>query len=304
VIYINKKQTNTIVLAVVALIVVVGAAYYYPSGSSEITITDDLGRVVTLEKTPERIISIAPTNTEILFALGLGDKVVGVTDYCSYPEAAQDVEKIGSFSTINMEKIASLNPDLILATGGSQSELVENLVNLGFTVVVIDPKNIDEILEDITLVGKITGKEKEAKDLTEGMEEKIKTVTDKTAIIPEDQKPSVFYVVWNDPLMTAGPDTFINSLIELAGGINIASDAETSWAVYAVELLIEKNPDVIIVSQHSGITEEELKTSDIFATINAVLNSRIYTIDSDIVSRAGPRIVDALEQFYEFLYPV
>ena len=266
-----------------------------------IQITDDLGRNVTLEEHPQRIISTAPSNTEILFALGLGERVIGVTEYCDYPEEAREKEKIGGFSTVDIEMATALNPDLILASEKTGLENIEKLEELGMTVVVLQPENVDGILEDIRLVGKITGEEARAAELAGDMENRIKNVQENTKSL---EKPEVFYVVWHDPLMSAGSGTFISDLIDMAGGTNIAHDME-GYKAMSLEVVVERDPDIIIIPTGMGkqpiydfvVAEERL------GDVSAVKNERVYKIDQNIVSRAGPRIVDGLEEFAKYIHP-
>jgi len=175
-------------------------------------VLDDLGRSVDIEEIPQRIVSLAPSNTEILFALGLGEKVVGVTEYCNYPPEALDKEKVGGYSTPDIEKIIALQPDLILASSIHAKELIPALEQRGLTVFALEPKSIDGILEDIRMVGKIAGKEEEASVLVTQMENKIKAITDKTKELEE--RPRVFYITWHDPIFSVGSETSIHELIE------------------------------------------------------------------------------------------
>lgn len=262
---------------------------------------DDLGRNITLENYPERIVSTAPSNTEILFALGLGDRVVGVTEYCDYPEEAKEKEKIGGFSTVDIERIIALKPDLVLATQKTGNENIEKLEKLGIPVAVLQPKNLDGILEDIKLVGELTGTEDRAYALEAGMRKRIEAVYKNTRNL---EKPKVFYVVWHDPLMSAGSETFISDLISMAGGVNIAQDI-VGYKTMSLETVVDRDPDIIIVSigpgQHStyDFLMEEKRLQD----VSAAKNGRIYAVDQNIVSRAGPRIVDGLEEFARFIHP-
>jgi iron complex transport system substrate-binding protein len=279
-----------------------------PAGKAEspIEITDQLGRVVKLDKIPQRIVSIAPQNTEILFALGLADKVVGVTSYCNYPPEAKEKPSIEGFSTPNIEEIIALSPDLILAAPIHEKQIIPQLEAKGMTVVALAPKTLDEVLEAITLVGAITDKEKEASSLVAGMEDKIKSITDKTNNLSEAQKPRVFYIVWHDPLKSAGSGTLQDELIRVAGGINIAGDL-SGFAGISLESVIAANPEVIIagVGMGSGADAplEFAKTEARLSDTDARLNNRIYAINTDLVGRGGPRITDALEQFAEFIHP-
>ncbi|MDI6888165.1 MAG: cobalamin-binding protein [Methanocellales archaeon] len=267
-----------------------------------LTIVDSLGRNVTIFKQPERIVSLAPSNTEILFAIGLSERVVGVTDYCNYPLAAQEKDKVGGFSTVNIEKVVALEPDLILAAGMHES-IVGDLERLGLIVVVLDPKNVDDILENIILVGKITGQVGVAEELTASMGHRINAITDK---MENAQRLNVFYVTWYDPLKTAGPGTITHELIQLAGGSNIAGDAKTEYPVYSLEMLIERNPDIIIVSSRHGAggpTVENMRVLLQDTNISAARSDRIHGIDTDLVARAGPRIVDGLEEMARYIHP-
>lgn len=266
-----------------------------------ILITDDLERIVALEKYPERIVSTAPSNTEILFALGLGERVIGVTEYCDYPDEAKEKVKIGGFSTVDIEKITSLNPDLILAAELTGIENIEKLEELGMAVVVLRPENVDGILEDIKLVGKITGTEGEANALEAKMRSRMEAVRQKTQYL---EKPKVFYVVWHDPLMAAGSNTFISDLIDMAGGTNIAHDMEGYKAI-SLEAVLERDPEVIITP--TGMGEQPIYDfvvkEEWLGETSAVKNGRVHTIDQNIVNRAGPRIVDALEEFAKYIHP-
>ena len=271
-----------------------------------LTVTDSSGRNVTILKQPETIVSLAPGNTEILFALGLGDKVIAVSEYCNYPLKAQNKIKIGGFSTVNIEKVVDLEPHLVLATCGVQEAIVEELERLGLTVIALAAKSIEDVLENIILAGKAAGELETARKLTSNLEQRIKAVTDKTKDLPDSQRPRVFCEVEYDPLMTAGPGTFINDLIHLAGGVNIASDAVTKYPVYNLEILIERNPEVIIISLGHGsivASVEGVKSRERWQIIDAVKNNHVYGINADIVSRPAPRIVHALEEIAKYIHP-
>jgi len=271
-----------------------------------LAVTDDLGRNVTISSEPQSIISLAPSNTEILFALGLGDRVMAVSRYCNYPLEVQNKIKIGGFSTVNIEKVVSLKPDLVLATGGVQEAVVEELERLGLTVIALNAKSIEEVFENIRLVGKAAGQLEAARELTTKLEQRTKAVTDKAKDLPDSQRPRVFYEIQYEPLMTAGPGTFIDDLIHLAGGVNIASDAAAKYPVYNLETLIERNPEVIIISfWHGSIAAsvEGVKSRKRWQNVEAVKNNRVYGINADIVSRPGPRIVDGIEELASYIHP-
>jgi iron complex transport system substrate-binding protein len=269
-------------------------------------IVDGLGRKVTINTVPQRIVSLAPSNTEILFALGLGDKVVGDTEYCNYPEAAKTKPKVGGFSTVDTEKVVSLRPDLVLATRIHDKTIIPALENLGITVVALTPGSLNDVLDSIKLVGKITGQDKQASELVKDLSARIKEIADKTQNLSPDQRPRVFYVTWHDPLWTAGTGTLSNDVISQAGGQNIASDI-TGDKTIDLETVINRDPEVIIVSVGMGTGEDlpwqYIKSESRLKNTQALLNSRVYKIDGDLIHRPGPRIVEALEQIAQFIHP-
>ncbi|MFH1382160.1 MAG: ABC transporter substrate-binding protein [Chloroflexota bacterium] len=272
---------------------------------SPIEITDQLGRVVKLDKIPERIISLAPSNTEILYALGLADKLVGVTDYCNYPPEVKEKESIGGFSTPNIEKIIALAPDLIVAASLHQKTVIPNLEARGMTVFALAPKTVNEVLQAITLTGEITGAEKEASRLVTEMSKRMKAITDKTNNLAETQKPRVFYVTRAEPLYSVGANNLIHELITSAGGTNVFQDLSGTVTV-SLEAVIQANPQVIIAGSQMGQAMpafQFMKTDDRLRGIDARTNNRIYEIDVDTISRAGPRLVDALEELAKMIQP-
>ena len=267
-------------------------------------VVDDLGRSVNIEGIPQRIVSLAPSNTEILFALDLGAKVVGVTEYCNYPPEALSKEKIGGYSTPDIEKIIALQPDLILANSIHAEKVIPALEEIGLTVFALAAENVDGILEDIRMVGKITGSEDEASKLATEMENRIEAITDVTKDLEE--RPRVFYITWHDPLFSVGSETTIQELVEKAGGANIFQDI-TGHGTVDLEEVIARDPEVIIACTGHGSAQAEplewAKEEPRLGVTEARKSNRIYQIDADLVSRTGPRIVDALEEFAWFIHP-
>lgn len=272
--------------------------------SFSITLTDQIDREVTIEKLPERIVSLAPSNTEILFALGLEDKIVGVTDYCDYPEAAKNKEKIGGFSEPNIEKIVSVKPDLVVATNMHQKS-VEELEKLNIPSVVLDPKDFDEMFASIEIIGKATGQQDEALTLIKNLKARMENVEDVVAKVKLDKRPKVYYEIWPSPITTSGPGTFVDDIIQRAGGENIAKDAQKAYPQYSQEMIIDKNPDFIIFSHHGSSNQsiEDVITRQGWENINAIKNKKVFYLDENLVQRATPRLVDGLEKFVEILYP-
>ena len=303
----NKRSRlpSLILMGILMLSGLGGLSEVLAANEFPLAVTDDLGRNVTISSEPQSIISLAPSNTEILFALELGDRVMAVSEYCNYPLEAQNKIKIGGFSTINIEKVVSLRPDFVLATGGVQEAVVEELGRLGLTVIALNANNIEDVFENIRLVGKAVGQLEAARELRVNLEQRIKAVTDKTKDLPDSQRPRVFYEIQYEPLMTAGPG-FIDNLIHLAGGVNIASDAAAKYPVYNLEMLIERNPEVIIISVGHGsiaASVEAVKSRKRWQNVEAVKNNRVYGINADLVSRPGPRIVDGIEEMARFIHP-
>lgn len=274
--------------------------------SSPLSIVDQLGRTVSIGKTPQRIISLAPSNTEILYALGLGDRVVGVTDYDDYPPEVKQKQSVGGFADPNLEKVVSLSPDLILAAPIHSTQVIPQLENKGLTVVALAPTTLDEVLQAITLVGQITGTSAKAKDLVDSMQKRIKAVTDKTDKLTSEQRPKVLYIVWNDPLMASGLGTFHDELIKKAGGVNMITDA-TGYPSISLETVVQDNPDVILAGIGMGAGEDApltfAKEEPRLRDVSARLNNRVFGVDSDTSGRAGPRIVDVLEEFARLIHP-
>lgn len=272
-----------------------------------IVVVDDLGRQVTVQRLPQRIVSLAPSNTEILFALGLGDKIVGTTDYCDYPEAAKAKPRVAGYSNPNIEKLMSLEPDLIVAESIHERMVLPALEKLGLTVIVTSATSLDTILHNIELIGQVTGKSTTAAQLAGSMRKRIEVVIEKTRNIPTEQRLRVLYVCWHSPIWTMGSDTFIDDLIWKAGGINVfANDFKKSRAV-SLEAVIAKDPQVIIVSG-MGTTGDLIYDSIIkgarLSGISAIANNRVYKIsDANLIERPGPRIVDGLEEVAKYLHP-
>lgn len=264
-----------------------------------IAVTDSLGREVVFETIPEKIISISPGTTEILFALGLDDKIIAVSDYCDYPEAALAKPKIGGFQDPNLEVILSMEPDVVFSAGGIQEELITKMDELGINVVVLDADNIEQILENITIAGQVTGKDQKAQELVADLSNRMNSVIEK---VKEEPKPMVFFEVWDDPLMTAGSTSFINNVIETAGGTSIGAVNAEEFYNFSMEQLLEADPDIYIVNTHSH-EPQDIKVRNGYDVLSAVKNDKVFAIDDNTISRPGPRIIDGLEAMAKILHP-
>ncbi len=273
-----------------------------------IQVTDGRDRTVTITVPVQRVVSLAPSNTEFLFALGAKDQLVGRDTFSDYPaEAASIFEVGGGFGDLNTEVILAQNPDLILASHLTPPEQIASLENLGLTVLSLaNPKDFEGMYDNLRLVARLTGHQKEADELIEGFKVRVAAVEAKTAFITE--RPLVFYELdGTDPNApwTSGPGTFIDTMIDMAGGENLGSSLGSEWAQISIEELIARNPEVILLgSAHwGGVTPEEVKARVGWGELGAVKNDRLFTFDDNLVSRPGPRLVDGLEAMAKLFHP-
>ncbi len=301
----RQKQLGQAVGLILILVLALAAATLGGGcvfGPKQVTVTDDAGRTVTLDRVPEKIVSMAPSNTEILFALGLGDRVVGVTTYCNYPPEAANVAKVGDSYSPDYEKIVSLEPDLVLAVGTADSELVKGLEGYGLNVLVLQAATVAQVADDILLVGKVCRVEAEATKLADDLRGRVAAVADKVAGVPDAERPSVFWCLDN-MLWTVGPGSFVDDIIAQAGGKSIGRTLGMAYGQFSMESLLEADPDVIIIPVLDPGVPDALAKLDGWQSLSAVKSGRVYQIDPDIVSRPGPRVAEALEKVAALLYP-
>ena len=269
--------------------------------------TDTLGREIVVETPPLRIVSLAPSVTESLFAIGAGDLVVGRTEYCDFPTEVETLPTIGGFSanSISVEAILDLEPDLVIGGSTLQAEIITALETAGINAFVIQPASVEEIIDSLQLLGMITNHQDGASVLVADIQSRINTVSEIVSTIPEEEHLTVFYEVWHEPLMTTTLQTFAGELIQLAGGINIFADIQEDYPSVSAEQIIEADPDVILGPSSHGdqLTVEVISTREGWQDLTSVQNNAIYLIDGNIISRSGPRIADALEMIAAALYP-
>lgn len=260
-------------------------------------ITDDLGRKVELPMKVTRAVSLAPNLTEIAFAVGAGDKLVGVTSFCNYPDEAKNIQKVGDTLNPNIENIIALKPQVVLVSTASQIEtFTKTLESQGISVFVTNPESLESIYESIKKIGEIFGTKGEAIELVENLEERIEKVR---LFYGSKQKLKVFVQIDKNSLYTIGKDSYITDLIEQAGGISVTEGVATAYPKISKETALALQPEVIILSESSDNQEP----NEVFASSPAVKNGRVYKIKADILSRPGPRVVDAMEQIAERLHP-
>ena len=318
----TKRKMIVPVLVLVIIIgvtgVIVWQQFHLPEKAITglISVIDDVGRNVTItEYPPKRIVSLEPGCTEILFALGLGDKVVGVDEFSDYPPEVQERVKAGNLTVVgsfgeafNVEAIMGLQPNLILASGGIQHliGIIEELEGLGLPVVVIYPKGVDGVFSDILLIGEITGQMDEADALMTNMVKRIREVTDKTQNLP---RPRVYIEYFFDGgYWSYGSESFASELIYMAGGINVFAGYAGKYLSTSTEEVLKADPEIIIISEGSmaeacGLSPEVIRERSAWNEVYAVRNDQIYEIDEDFISRTSPRIVDGLEALAKIIHP-
>ena len=266
------------------------------------SVTDELGREIKITYPPQRIISLAPSVTETLFALGLGDRIVGVTAFCDFPEAAKAKAQVGDTLNPNPERLIALKPDLVVVSTASQLEkLARQLGELNIPVYVTNPRSIGEVMASIIKLGEATGTSVEADKIIRQMQTRIAEVEVLVKALP---KPRVLYVLQTAPLITAGRNTFINDLIRLAGGESVTGEEPTDYPQLSRETAIARAPEILIAPASHGT--ELVKETDLrrdFAATPAIKANRIVWVNPDLVDRPGPRIADGLKQLAEGLHP-
>ncbi len=264
-----------------------------------VTISDSLDRVREFEQIPKKVISLSPTLTEIIYALGMDEKLVGRTDWCDYPEQVFDVTSVGNMDIPSIETIISLSPDVVVVSLITTEETVNILEDAGIKCVVIDGENTFQgAYTNIEMVGLLLGATNEATTMVDQMKDTVSEITEK---IKNETPKTVYYVMgygeYGD--FTAGAGTFISEMISLAGGINVADDT-TDWS-YSVEKLVEHNPEVLICSMWAPA--EGLKEATGYSDLTAVKNDRVITIEDNLMQRIGPRITEGLLEVARALHP-
>ncbi len=274
-----------------------------PLQGQERPFIDEIGREVKIPNSPKRIISLAPSITEILFALDINEEIVGITSFCDYPEAALSKPKIGGFVNPSIEKIVSLKPDLVIGIGeGNRRETIYRLGNLGLSVYCVNPKGFDGVMRTIQNIGEIVGRQDESEKIIRNMFGKMERIVTLTKPLP---RPLVFFQVGYDPIVTVGRGTLGNDLIRLAGGRSISENESMNYPLYSIETIISKAPEIIILSS-MGRKRNYLnlvKKWQNWKTIPAVKRKAIYVVNSNLVDRPTPRIIEGLEAMVRMINP-
>jgi iron complex transport system substrate-binding protein len=274
-----------------------------PASAHAFTVRDMLGREVVLSAPPQRIVSLVPSVTEILYALGAEDRLVGVTTFCDFPPAAQAKPKVGGMVNPSLETIASLRPDLVLVTtGGNRESTIQQLVELGVPTYIVRPQNFSGVLESITRIGRLIGQEERTSRIVGELRHRADRVLEATRDRP---RPSVLYLVWADPVIVPGRDTLITDLIRMAGGASVSGNERIDWPRLSLEQVVVKAPEVIVVATHSAAhVEDTLKRwRDQKILLPVFRTGRVHAIDGNLVHRPGPRVVDGLEALARAIHP-
>jgi iron complex transport system substrate-binding protein len=285
------------------MIFILNILFHIPSEGKELFLTDEVGRKVRIPHSPNRVISLAPSITEILFAMGLDQKIAGVTSFCDYPNAALSKPKIGGFINPSIEKIISLRPDLIIGIrDGNRKETIIRLTDLGFSVYVVNPMSFDGVIKTMKNIGEITGRQVESMGIVMDMMNKKNHIVSLTRSLP---KPKVFFQVGDDPIITVGRGTLADDLVHFAGGRSISEDETRSYPLYSIETILLKAPEIIVISSMRGQkhSHDLMKKWQNWKNIPAVKMNSIYIVDSNLVDRPTPRIVEGLDVICRMIHP-
>lgn len=274
-------KTKSIALTfLLSTILACSAAAYYP-----LKVTDARGRSIVIRSKPMRVVSLAPSNTEILCAVGLRDRLVGVTRYCNYPSWVKDKPKIGDM-TVSVEAVVALKPDLVVAHAQINESAIPKLEKLGITVFAVDPKTLSQVARDIRVIGRIVARPRTAERVAARLESQVEAIRSK----PSSRRALV--VIQSQPFWVAGPRTFVDEMLKLAGARNIAYDARPGFTTFSKELAVSRDPEVIIVGLKSDV--DYFRRDPAWRRTGAVKNGRVYVINHDLLVRAGPRLADGL----------
>lgn len=284
-------QISIIILAVLILQAAAGATKY------PFSVKDCRGKTVTISSEPKRVISLTPNNTEILFAIGAGSRIIGVTNWSDYPAAAKKISKVGD-RIISIERVVSMKPDLVLAHGFLNDDAVRSLEKHGIKVFVINPESINEVANDIQLIGKIMNKESKAK--TEAGKIRNAKMKVQKLCSKYKSKPKVLVSVQADPLWAAGPKTFVDEMIRVAGGVNLTGGAKPGFNQFSTEAAVSLNPDIIIGTTKG---DKRIFTNGQWRITKAAKTGKVYEANPDLLVRPGPRLADGIYAIARLVHP-
>lgn len=302
-----RKLIRTACILLLSVVLLADCTPLAPAAESEVMLVDGLGKQFALDKPAEKIVSLSPPLTEILFAVGAGEQVIARDSFSDYPPAAQVLPDIGGgYSNYDLESILSLEPDLVIAGSINTPEMVQSLQDLGLTVFYLsNPADLDGTLEAIQTLGSLSGHSQEARELADELQQRMDAVA--LALENIEEMPQVYYELdATDPAKpyTPGPHTFYSDLISKAGGTNIGDTMESEWAQVSLEHLLLLDPDIIILGDAMwGVTPESLLDRPGWDALSAVKSGQVMPFDDNLIARFGPRQVDGLEQLAKILHP-
>jgi iron complex transport system substrate-binding protein len=292
-----RRATPALVLLVAAL--AAGPAW-------ALTLRDMLGHEVTLPRPPQRIVSLVPSVTEVVFALGAEDRLVGRTDYCEYPAAARGKPSVGGMVNPNLEALVALKPDLVIATDeGNREETFQQLARLGIPTYLVHATRLTALVDMIARVGELTGRRASVGPLTDGLTRRVDAVRRAVAPFP---RPRVLYVIWPEPLIVPGRESLLTELIDVAGGESVTRAERQAYVRFSVEAAIARAPQVIVLADHasangSSAGRPEPEKWRRFKSVPAIRAGRLYSVDLSILHRYGPSVVDGLEALARLIHP-
>lgn len=307
--FLNNKSNlySALALVLCALLLIVSCSPKREAGVSQRAaaetreVTDEAGRRVRVPVRPQRIVTLAPNLTEIVYAVGAGNRLVGNTTYCDYPPEAKQVEKIGDTMQPNIERIVALRPQLVLVSTASQLEAFTRQLNeQGIAVYVTDPRSLEDVFRSIRTLGELLNESERAEQLANDLSARASAVE---AAVKTSKPVRVFYQVSAAPLYTIGREAFLTDLIRRAGGFSVTADVPGAFPRYSDEAALATQPEAIILSVDSSMDEGNAKPAASLAKTPAVTSGRVYGINGDLLSRPGPRLVDGLEQMARALHP-
>jgi len=286
---------------IAALIVAGLLAAAVPAGAA-VQVTDGTGRTLTLPALPRRIVSLVPGVTEMLYAIGAEDRLVGRTDFCDYPPVARSKPSVGGTVSPSLEVLVSLKPDLVVATSaGNSDETRRQLERLRVPLYLVDPHGLSDVFGTITRLGALTERQGRAADIVSGLEQRVRAVAVRVAARP---RPRVLYVVWPEPLIVPGRGAAVTELIELAGGASVSADGPEGYPRFSVEAAVARGPEVIVLARHGAGTAPYAREKwERFADLPSIRAGRLHAVDGDLFHRFGPRVVEALEILARLLHP-
>jgi iron complex transport system substrate-binding protein len=292
----RHRSSSRLLFAIVSVVLVTSACFSNrQSPADNKTIVDEMGHTVRVPQHPQRIVSLAPSITEILFAIGAADRIAGVTSYCDYPPEAVNKERVGDTLKPNIEKIVAMKADLVIISTSSQLETsFRRLEELQVPVYISNPRTVDQVIDSIDRIGDLVDASKEARDVTRRLRNRVAAVEARVAGSP---RPSVLVLLGTEPLITIGSASFINDLIERAGGRSISADDKADYPQYSVETVIAKQPEIILLQTGSSELGERLRQTP------AARSNKVFHIDDDLLLRPGPRLIDGLEQIAAKFHP-